>query len=475
MVYSDALDPDGFHVDVAILKKRKQGAAGELPADSEVLPQGAKRIRVGTPAATQLITSQVEAIDVTRDDTPQQTQPDGTQQPLRTALGERISTQARPRRPLAPPTSDTTTTPQQGPAGKGGSRLGPGTAGGRQATIVPGIAGKMALGATIADEPALPVVSPAHVGKNKTPSGPPADKKAGKAATGAGTGKAAAAGKEAPVPEVGRDIALPWWVKNYFSDYKGSPADWRSLYPDAFQFPSSDIDEDTAYSADTVTLKRQPGYKDYKTEFLAEQQRLSKEHTEDSPPPQPSDDFIAAQVARIAASWDKLLEDAKHLVRVEASDKTLMKSRAAKAAEAKAAKEAAKAAKEAPKISAATVPAATVAGTQPATVPELAVLSGAPRVAGTRKERVTTAHVIASLLDHTRYQSELLERREELLRKATLAGQRLYSFKKAAEEFNEIKSELDPDDYDLSPKLRAIMAYLFSMLKVRSSVCFNNI
>lgn len=473
MFYSDALDPDGFHVEVPIIKKRR-GAAGELPPDSEVLPQGAKRVRVGTPAATKVVTIPDEPIDVSHDDTPQQTQPDGTQPP-KTALGEPINT--KPRRILALPTSDTTTTPQQGPGGKGGSgsRLGPGT-GPKQATIVPGVAGTMALGKTIADEPAPPAVSPpAQVGKNKTPSGPPADKKAGgKATTG---GKAAAkAAATAPVPEVGKDIALPWWVRNYFPNYKGSPSDWRSLYPDAFQFPSSDIDEDSAYSsADTVTLTRQPGYKDYKTEFLAEQQRLTKEHTGDSPPPQPSEDFIAAQVTRIEASWNKLLEDAKQLVRIEATDKALTKARAAKAAEAKAAKdaakEAAKAAKEAPKISAATVPATVLGKTQQAIVPQPAVRSGNPRVAGILNDRVSTAHIIASLLEHTRYQSELLERREDLLRKATLAGQRLYYFKKAAEEFREIKSEVEV--YDLSPKFVAIMDYLFSMLKVRSSFSFS--
>lgn len=335
-----------------------------------------------------------------------------------------------------------------------------------QSTLAPNAAGILAYSSSPQVSFADPLI---------TAAGSPALRAAPKTAI-AGSKVIKAAGTAGKEPIPCEDLCLEYYVKKMFPDLSVPVADWRSLFPsDVIQFPDVDVPPEER----KVKFLRLPMQKDFKTEWLEEYTRIVAEYTGEDVAPQPSDEFRTEQVSRVTAAWEKLGRDANTLLFMEASDKVAKKMKAdekiarEEAKAAKAAAAAAEAKKEAlAKVpEALRVPAASAPLTAPAVSSSLAALSPPIQAGGRRKvaeflhDRTQTAHMIARCQEHIRYQSEVIERLHDRLRKAMALGQRLYFLKVVAEELAQGRREFP--SVNLAPRITGALTYFYTLLKVR--------
>lgn len=299
--------------------------------------------------------------------------------------------------------------------------------------------------------------------------------KAAPKTTAAGSRVNKAAGTAGKEPIVGQDLCLEYHVKKMFPNLSVPVADWRTLFPsDVFQFPADDVPA----AERKVKVLRLPKQVDFKKEWAEEYTRIITEYTGEDVAPLPSDEFKTAQVNRVIAAWARLGQDANKLLFIEASDKLAARLKADEkkdredAKAAKAAEAAAKAA-EAKKDAVAKVLAAprVPAATAPEAASSLAALSPPIQAGGRRKvaeflhDRTQTAHMIARCQEHIRYQSDVIERLHDRLRKAMALGQRLYFLKVVAEELAQGRREFPL--VNLAPRITGALTYFYTLLKVR--------
>lgn len=331
-----------------------------------------------------------------------------------------------------------------------------------QSTLAPNAAGKLSYSPQVAF--ADPLI---------TAAGSPALKPAPKSAI-AGSREIKAAGTAGKEPIPCEDLCLEYHVKKMFPDLSVPVADWRTLFPsDVFQFPDVDVPPEER----KVKVLRLPMQKDFKNEWLEEYTRIVAEYAGEESAPHPSDEFRTAQVSRVTAAWEKLGRDANTLLFMEACDKVAKKikadekkareeAKAAKAAAAEAKKEALGKVPEALRVPAASAPL-----TAPAVSSSLAALSPPIQAGGRRKvaeflhDRTQTAHMIARCQEHIRYQSDVIDRLHDRLRKAMALGQRLYFLKVVAEELAEGRREFP--SVNLAPRITGALTYFYTLLKVR--------